>query len=78
MAHVVSLPARTLDSSGEERARHTDTGEMFFYGEPPWHDIGHPLSTAATLYEALRHGALRWEAKEFGRIAGLKVANWHD
>lgn len=36
-------------------------GEMFYYGEIPWHREGMALARPATLEEALRAGALDWK-----------------
>jgi hypothetical protein len=39
-------------------------GEMFYYGEVPWHGEGLALARPTTLEEALRAGALHWEVGE--------------
>ncbi len=39
-------------------------GEMFYYGEIPWHREGMALARPATLEEALRAGALDWKVGE--------------
>ena len=38
-------------------------GEMFYYGERPWHRLGERLEQPATLEEALKHGGLDWEVE---------------
>lgn len=38
-------------------------GEMFYYGERPWHTLGKEIEHAATLDEALKHGGLDWEVE---------------
>ncbi len=39
-------------------------GEMFYYGQIPWHCEGLALARPATVEEALRAGALNWEVGE--------------
>ena len=39
-------------------------GEMFYYGEIPWHGEGLSLAQPATVEEALRAGALDWKVGE--------------
>lgn len=36
-------------------------GEMFYYGDKPWHDLGTRLAKPANLEEALKAGGLDWE-----------------
>jgi phage/plasmid-like protein (TIGR03299 family) len=36
-------------------------GEMFYYGEAPWHKLGKKLKKPATWEEALKEGGLDWE-----------------
>ena len=43
-------------------------GEMFYYGDRPWHTLGKRLEQPATLDEALKHGGLDWEV-EFKPLA---------
>jgi phage/plasmid-like protein (TIGR03299 family) len=38
-----------------------DIGQMFYYGEEPWHGLGRKLDQPADLEEALKHGGLDWE-----------------
>ena len=38
-------------------------GEMFYYGERPWHRLGNQLEQPATLDDALKHGGLDWEVE---------------
>lgn len=38
-----------------------NVGEMFYFGEVPWHGKGLALAKAATVQEALRAGGLEWE-----------------
>jgi phage/plasmid-like protein (TIGR03299 family) len=38
-----------------------NVGEMFYYGEIPWHKKGRPLLQPATAEEALRGGGLDWK-----------------
>jgi phage/plasmid-like protein (TIGR03299 family) len=38
-------------------------GEMFYYGDRPWHGLGRRLDRPATLEEALTHGGLDWEVE---------------
>ncbi len=38
-------------------------GEMFYYGERPWHRLGNQLERPATLEDALKHGGLDWEVE---------------
>jgi len=38
-------------------------GEMFYFGDKPWHELGVPLKRPADLQEALRYGGLDWEVE---------------
>jgi phage/plasmid-like protein (TIGR03299 family) len=57
-------------------------GQMFYYGQRPWHDLGTALSQPADIEEALEHGGLDWEvetapivpAGEPGTAIGHRVA----
>lgn len=40
-----------------------EIGEMFYYGDQPWHKLGKRLDRPATLDEALAHGGLDWEVE---------------
>lgn len=40
-----------------------EIGEMFYYGDEPWHRLGKRLEKPATLNEALVHGGLDWEVE---------------
>ena len=37
-----------------------DIGQMFYYGERPWHTLGNRLEQPANLSEALTAGGLDW------------------
>lgn len=39
-------------------------GEMFYYGEIPWHGEGLPLTRPPTVEEVLHAGALDWKVGE--------------
>ena len=36
-------------------------GQMFYYGDTPWHKLGNKRPAPATIEEALTHGGLNWE-----------------
>jgi hypothetical protein len=38
-----------------------NVGEMFYFGEVPWHGLGKYVAQPATLEEALEFGGLNWE-----------------
>lgn len=38
-------------------------GQMFYYGELPWHELGNEIKQPATVEEALRAGGLDWEVE---------------
>ncbi|MBT7715390.1 MAG: DUF932 domain-containing protein [Deltaproteobacteria bacterium] len=38
-----------------------NVGEMFYYGNVPWHGEGHELSNPANIQEAIKAGGLDWE-----------------
>ena len=48
-----------------------NVGRMFYYGEKPWHGLGHRLDAPANLEEALRYGDLDWEVE----LVDLKTVN---
>lgn len=39
-------------------------GQMFYYGDRPWHELGNRLDHPADLKEALKAGGLDWEVKK--------------
>ena len=41
-----------------------NVGEMFYYGEIPWHKQGLELASPATMRDALKAGGLNWEVGE--------------
>lgn len=41
-----------------------NVGEMFYYGEMPWHGEGTELAKPATMDKALREGGLNWKVGE--------------
>jgi phage/plasmid-like protein (TIGR03299 family) len=49
-------------------------GEMFYFGEIPWHEQGTKISKPATIEEALKAGGLNWEVK----LAPLALADEPD
>ena len=40
-----------------------EIGEMFWYGEVPWHGLGRPVSKPLNLDEALAQGGLGWDVR---------------
>jgi phage/plasmid-like protein (TIGR03299 family) len=46
-------------TTGDDRMAH-NIGQMFYYGELPWHTLGNKLERAATLDEAFKAGGLDW------------------
>ena len=39
-------------------------GQMFYYGELPWHELGNEIKKPATLEEALKKGGLDWQVEK--------------
>jgi len=38
-------------------------GEMFYYGEVPWHRLGNKVESPLTVEEALQEGGLQWDVE---------------
>ena len=43
-----------------------NVGEMFYYGDVPWHGGGIELEEPADSEEAMRFGGLDWEVETLG------------
>lgn len=41
-----------------------NVGQMFYYGEVPWHGGGKHVGSPLTIQQALEHGGLNWDVSE--------------